>query len=52
MRKKKKKKIIQSYTVFWLQVAKLEMVQRRATKVIKGLKTYLTERLRNSICIV
>lgn len=42
-----KKKIIELYTVFWLQVAELERVQRRATEVIKQLKTYFTERLRN-----
>lgn len=38
--KKKKKKVRKkrSCIVFWLQVTKLEGVQRRATEVIKGFK--------------
>lgn len=42
--KKKKLEKKRSCIVFWLQVAKLEGVQRRATEVIKGLKKNFTEK--------
>lgn len=38
MKKKKKVRKKRSRIVFWLQVTKLEGVQRRATEVIKGFK--------------